>query len=189
MRLILASASPRRAELLRSAGFDFEICPADVEESPREGEQADAYTRRVALDKARHAVATTADPAAAVIAADTEVVAAGRILGKPVDDTDAAAMLRTLSAAVHDVLTAVVISANGRELTQVVTTRVWFAALSDEEIEWYVRSGEPRGKAGAYAIQGLGARFIDRIDGSWSNVVGLPIHAVHEMLTPIARQR
>jgi septum formation protein len=189
MRLILASASPRRSELLRSAGFEFEIHPADVEELPRDGERPEAYTLRVALDKARHTASMTSDPAAAVIAADTEVVAAGRILGKPIDDAAAAEMLRSLSASVHDVLTAVVIATSGREFTSVVTTRVWFAAMSREDIDWYVQSGEPRGKAGAYAIQGIGARFIERIDGSWSNVVGLPIHAVHEMLARIVRPR
>jgi septum formation protein len=188
MRLILASASPRRSDLLRDAGFDFEVFPGDVEESPRAGEPAEAYTRRVALDKARHVRARAADPSAAVIAADTEVVVAGRILGKPSGDSDAAAMLRLLSAAAHHVLTAVVISANGQELTEVVTTRVWFAPMSDKEIEWYVATGEPLGKAGAYAIQGHGARFIERIDGSWSNVVGLPIHMVHRMLTRAERR-
>lgn len=182
MRLILASASPRRSELLRSAGFTFDIFPADVEESPRAGESAETYTRRVALDKARYALARVPDRSAAVIAADTEVVSGGRILGKPVDDRDAAAMLRRLSAAAHDVLTAVVLCANEREHIEVVTTRVWFVALSDAEIDWYVSTGEPHGKAGAYAIQGHGARFIERIDGSWSNVVGLPIHTVHQML-------
>ena len=186
MRLILASASPRRAELLRSAGFMFEVFPADVEESPRAGEAPETYTRRVALDKARHAVARVPDRSATVIAADTEVVASGRILGKPADAADAAAMLRLLSAAAHDVLTAVVICANGQEFIDVVTTRVWFVAMSDAEIDWYVNSGEPHGKAGAYAIQGHGARFIERIDGSWSNVVGLPIHTVHRLLRQLA---
>jgi septum formation protein len=184
MRLILASASPRRFELLRSAGFGFEVLPADVEESPRDGESAEAYTVRVARDKARHATGVAGDPSAAVIAADTEVVADRRILGKPRDDDHAREILRGLSAAAHDVLTAVVICARGQEVSEVVTTRVWFAPMTDEEIDWYVRTGEPRGKAGAYAIQGLGARFIERIDGSWSNVVGLPIHAVHRMLAP-----
>ena len=182
MRLILASASPRRADLLRSAGFDVEILPADVEEFPGPGETADVYTRRVALDKARRVAGAVADPSAAVIAADTEVVVAGRILGKPADDADAAAMLRLLSAAAHDVLTAVVICANGHELVEVVTTRVWFVSMSEDEIDWYVGTGEPRGKAGAYAIQGHGARFIERIEGSWSNVVGLPVHTVHRLL-------
>lgn len=185
MRLILASASPRRAELLRSAGFDFEILSADVDEFPRAGESAEAYTVRVALDKARHAARACGDPAAAVIAADTEVVVDGRVLGKPADDAHAAEMLQVLSDAAHDVLTAVVISVKGMELAEVVTTRVWFVAMTDEEIRWYVESGEPRGKAGGYAIQGLGARFIDRIDGSWSNVVGLPIHTVHQMMAKI----
>ena len=186
MRLILASASPRRSELLRLAGFDFEVLPADVEESPRDGESADAYTRRVAADKARAAAARAMDPEAVVIAADTEVVVAGRIFGKPRDDADAAHMLRLLSASAHDVLTAVVISAHGEEFTEVVTTRVWFAPMVEEEIERYVRTGEPRGKAGAYAIQGYGARFIERIDGSWSSVVGLPLHTVHRLLTRVA---
>ena len=182
LRVILASASPRRAELLRSAGYTFEVLPADVEESPRAGESADAYTLRVARDKARAADAAAADRSATIIAADTEVVVAGAVLGKPADDADAVRMLRLLSGAAHDVLTAVVIRERGRELTEVVTTRVWFVPMSDSELQWYVQSGEPRGKAGAYAIQGLGARFIERIDGSWSNVVGLPIHAVHRMM-------
>ena len=182
MRLILASASPRRSELLRQAGFTFDVLPADVEESPRAGESADAYTLRVARDKARAADAAAADRSATIIAADTEVVVAGAVLGKPADDADAVRMLRLLSGAAHDVLTAVVIRERGRELTEVVTTRVWFVPMSDSELQWYVQSGEPRGKAGAYAIQGLGARFIERIDGSWSNVVGLPIHAVHRMM-------
>lgn len=185
MRVILASASPRRLELLRNAGFSFEVRPADVEESPRAGEPAEAYTIRVARHKAQVAAAADGDPAAIVIAADTEVVIDRRILGKPRDDDDATRMLRLLSGAAHDVLTAVVIRARGEELTEVVVTRVWFAAMTDDEIDWYVRSGEPRGKAGAYAIQGLGARFIERIDGSWSNVVGLPIHTVHRLIAEL----
>jgi septum formation protein len=182
MRVILASASPRRADLLRHAGYAFEILPADVEESPRAEEPADRYTLRVARDKARHVAALVDDSKAAVIAADTEVVLDAKILGKPADDDHASDMLRALSAAAHDVLTAVVIRVREEELTEVVTTRVWFVKMSEDEIRWYVESGEPRGKAGAYAIQGLGARFIERIDGSWSNVVGLPIHAVYRLM-------
>ena len=185
MRLILASASPRRAELLRSAGYAFEVLPADVEESPRVGEAAEAYTVRVATDKACHTARAIDDASAVIIAADTEVVAAGAILGKPADEAHAAAMLRLLSGAAHDVLTALVISSAGQLVSEVVTTRVWFAPLSNDDIAWYVASGEPSGKAGAYAIQGLGARFIERIDGSWSNVVGLPIHSVHRLLRAI----
>lgn len=188
MRLILASASPRRAELLRSAGFTFEIVPADVDETPAAGESAAAYTLRVATDKARAVARRLTLNDAVILAADTEVAMDCRIFGKPADENAAALMLRTLSGAVHDVLTAVVISANGRESSEIVETRVHVTPLSDEDIAWYVRSGEPMGKAGAYGIQGRGARFIERIEGSWSNVVGLPVHAVHRLLARVGRQ-
>jgi septum formation protein len=185
MRLILASASPRRAELLNSAGFTFAVVPADVDEVPLRGEAPESYTLRVARDKARQtADRFRADPAV-VIAADTEVVAHGRIFGKPADEADAARMLRLLSGITHDVLTGVVINAGAREVAEVVTTRVQFAQLSENEIEWYVRTGEPTGKAGAYAIQGFGARFIERIEGSWSNVVGLPVATVYRLLREV----
>ena len=183
MRLILASASPRRAELLTSAGFTFEVKPADVDETPQPDEPAASYTLRVARDKARAVARLASD--AVVLAADTEVVVDGEILGKPADDAAAAAMLRRLAGRAHDVLTAIVVCGNGRERSDVVTTRVWFSAISTAEIEAYVRTGEPMGKAGAYAIQGYAARFIERIDGSWSNVVGLPVHAVHTLLRDI----
>ena len=186
MRLILASASPRRAELLRSAGFTFDVRPADVEEAPAAGESAADYTGRVARDKARHVAAQHATEDVAVIGADTEVVIEGRILGKPRDDGHAVEMLRLLSGTVHDVLTAVVVCAAGQEQAEVVTTRVRFVRMTEEEIAWYVRSGEPQGKAGAYAIQGLGARFIDRIDGSWANVVGLPVDTVYRLLNGVS---
>lgn len=185
MRLILASASPRRAELLRSAGFTFEVSPAEIEETPGRDEPAGQYTLRVARDKARQVATLPTSAEAVVLAADTEVVVDGRILGKPADAEDAAAMLRILSGVAHDVLTAVVIRHRAREVTDVVTTRVQFVPLSPQEIAWYVASGEPMGKAGAYAIQGLGARFIDRIEGSWSSVVGLPIATVHRLLREV----
>lgn len=185
MRLILASASPRRAELLASAGFPFEIMPADIDETPRPGETPDRYTHRVARDKARHVLRRLDPGGVAVLGADTEVVIDGRILGKPADHRQAGEMLRLLSDRVHDVLTAVVLCTPGGERAEVVTTRVQVAPLTEAEIEWYVASGEPMGKAGAYAIQGLGARFIDRIDGSWSNVVGLPLHTVHRLLREV----
>ena len=184
--MILASASPRRSELLRSAGYDFDVVPADVEESPRPGESAEAYTLRVAGDKARHVAQQVGDPGALVLGADTEVVAGERILGKPSSDAHAAEMLRTLSGAAHEVLTAVVLCTRGEEISEVVNTRVWITPMTDQEIAWYIRSGEPRGKAGAYAIQGLGARYIERIEGSWSNVVGLPIHVVHRLMTRVS---
>jgi septum formation protein len=172
VRLILASASPRRAELLQSAGFSFDIDPADVDETPRPGEPPAAYTLRVARDKAAHAARR--HPDAVVLAADTEVVVGRRNLGKPVDPADAGRML-----------TAVVLVAGGHEREEVATTRVWVAPLTAADIDWYVASGEPMGKAGAYAIQGLGARFIQRIDGSWSNVVGLPVATVHRLLAEV----
>ena len=186
MRLILASASPRRAELLTAAGYDFTVIPADVEESPGAGEPAAAYTLRVAGDKARHVARQYAQDDVAVIGADTEVVVDNRILGKPRDDTHATEMLRRLSGTAHDVLTAIVICGKTRELSEVVKTRVHFVPMTDEEIRWYVQSGEPRGKAGGYAIQGRGARFIERIEGSWANVVGLPVDAVHRLLKALS---
>jgi septum formation protein len=135
----------------------------------------------VAREKARHVAARHA-PGAVVLGADTTVVVDGEILGKPVDREDAARMLRRLSGRAHDVITGVVVIASGAERTDVVRTRVWFAPLRPDQIAWYVGTGEPDGKAGAYAILGRAARFIDRIDGSWSNVVGLPIAAVARLL-------
>jgi septum formation protein len=181
MRLILASASPRRAELLRQAGFDFDVDPADLDESVLPNEAAEAYVLRVAREKARH-VAARQPSDAVVLGADTTVVVDGEILGKPADRDDAARMLRRLSGREHAVVTGVVVLASGIERSDVVTTRVRMIALGDDQIKWYVATGEPDGKAGAYAIQGRAARFIDRIDGSWSNVVGLPIAAVARLL-------
>jgi septum formation protein len=181
MRLVLASASPRRAELLTSAGFAFEVSPADVDEALWEGEEPGAYALRVARDKAATAAARHAD-GRVVLAADTVVVSEGEILGKPRDAGDAERMLRRLSGGVHEVLTAVVVRSADGETAEVVTTRVHFLPLTDAEIAWYVASGEPDGKAGGYAIQGRAARFIDRIEGSWSNVVGLPIATVYRLL-------
>ena len=185
MRLILASASPRRAELLRSAGFDFEIQASDVDETPRDGETPGDYTLRVARDKAQHVAKFPTSAGAVVLAADTEVVANRRILGKPRDFDDAAAMLRLLSGTAHEVLTAVVVRAGDRERSEVVSTTVHVVTLSDEDIQWYVASGEPMGKAGAYGIQGRAARFIGRIEGSWSAVVGLPVASVHRLLRAV----
>ena len=185
MHLILASASPRRAELLRSSGFEFDVEAANVDETPRAGEPPAAYTQRVARDKARHVAASHAGEHAVVLGADTEVVLGRRILGKPADEDDARRMLRTLAGHVHEVLTAVVIVREDKEAAEVVTTRVWFAHMTDAEIDWYVASGEPMDKAGAYGIQGRGARFVERIDGSWSNVVGLPVAVVHRLLREV----
>ena len=185
MNLVLASASPRRAELLAAAGFDFTIDAADVDETVLTGEPPEAYVTRVALDKAR-TVAARHPADAMVLAADTTVVAGGQILGKPLDDPDAARMLALLSGTVHDVLTAVIVKYREVELTEVVRSRVQFVALSAEDIAWYVGTREADGKAGAYGIQGRAARFVERIDGSWSNVVGLPIATVSRMFRAIA---
>lgn len=181
MLLLLASASPRRAELLRTAGFDFEVAPADVDETPRPGEAPRPYALRVAGEKAS-AAALARGGGQLVLAADTVVEVDGEILGKPADAEEAARMLRRLSGRIHDVHTAVVLRMGTVERSEVVTTRVRFVPMSRGEIDWYVASGEPDGKAGGYAIQGRAARFIDWIDGSWSNVVGLPVAAVHRLL-------
>jgi len=182
MQLVLASASPRRAELLKTAGFAFEVRPADVDETPRPAEPAATYVLRVARDKALAAAERVNGNDAWILAADTVVVVSGRILGKPTGPAEARRMLSMLSGVVHEVLTAVVVRHAGSETSEVVSTRVRFTALSAAEIDWYVESGEPDGKAGAYAIQGLGSRFVDWIEGSWSNVVGLPVATVYRML-------
>lgn len=184
MRLILASASPRRSELLRAAGFTFDIIAADVDERTRDGEDAASYVRRLAAEKS--AAVKAAD--AIILAADTAVVVDGDILGKPRDDADAAEMLRRLSGRWHEVMTGVSLRTATHELGVVETTRVQVASLSDADVSWYVSSGEGRDKAGAYAIQGLASRFIPRIDGSYANVVGLPVAAVVALLPEIRRR-
>jgi nucleoside triphosphate pyrophosphatase len=180
MNLILASASPRRAELLSSAGFSFGVIAAEIDETPRAGEDAKDYALRVATEKA-HTVRSRAD-GSAILAADTVVVIGDEILGKPTDDDDAERMLRLLSGAVHVVQTGVVLVTGDSMSSELCTTRVHVRQLSSDDIGWYIASGEPAGKAGAYAIQGRAARFIDWIEGSWSNVVGLPIATVDSML-------
>src|SRR5262245_31281973 len=213
MRLILASASPRRADLLRAAGFEFETVVADVDERVRAGESPEIYVRRVAAEKsaaaqsrsakasrstaidASRSTTTGAAPpdgsrgfsrgsadAAIFLAADTAVVIDGEILGKPRDDDEARAMMHRLAGRRHDVLTGVSLRRNAEEVGRVETTAVYVAAMSDEQVAWYVGSGEGRDKAGAYAIQGLASRFVTRIEGSYSNVVGLPVATVVELL-------
>ena len=183
MRLILASASPRRSELLRAAGIEFDVIPADVDESMAPEDQPDGYARRVAQLKAE-AVAPQA-PGRAILAADTIVVVDNEVLGKPADAADARRMLGLLSGRTHTVLTAVCLvnpaTASGRVQTSVARTGVEFVPLSQQEIAWYVASGEPADKAGAYAVQGLASRFVTRIDGSYSNVVGLPVSLVVDL--------
>jgi septum formation protein len=178
MRLILGSGSPRRADLLRAAGYTFDIVVPDVDETQRDGEPPIEYVRRVAIEKSAAVLAADA----IIVAADTAVVVDGAILGKPIDDADAARMLRQLSGRWHEVLTGVSVRSSSRESGSVEITRVEFAKLSPAEVDWYVTNGEGRDKAGAYAIQGLASRFIPRIDGSYANVVGLPIARVRELL-------
>jgi septum formation protein len=186
MRLILASASPRRAELLRAAGYTFAIATAHVDESIRGGESPSAYVRRLAAEKSAKVLGSDLTP---ILAADTTVVVDGDILAKPIDDADVARMLRRLSGRRHEVLTGISLRRGAVELGRVVTTSVDFIPLTDDDIAWYVASGEGRDKAGAYAIQGLASRFIPRIEGSYSNVVGLPITAVRELLIEISGTR
>jgi septum formation protein len=186
MRLILASASPRRAELLRAAGFDFVIVATDIDERLRPDEPPAAFVRRLAAEKSAAGLAQVRPEDVVVLGADTAVVVDGEVLGKPRDDHDAAAMLARLSGRRHEVLTGVSLRTSTAEAGFVEATTVEFSHLSDAEIAWYVASGEGRDKAGAYAIQGLAARFIPRIEGSYSNVVGLPLAATAELVVKIA---
>lgn len=180
-RIVLASASPRRIDLLSGLGIVAEVVPADVDETNLPGESPHDYVMRVALDKAHAVVDSTSG--AVVIAADTSVVVDGAILGKPVDTTDAVRMIRELSGLTHQVLTAVVVIDAGRiEHSVITSTEVTIAELTDDEIEWYVATGEPFGKAGAYAIQGIGGFLVESIDGDPSTVIGLPLRATVELL-------
>jgi septum formation protein len=235
MRLILASASPRRADLLRAAGYAFETIVTSVDEWQRPGETPSAYVRRLAAEKSAAALAIIAGPAKAghyrsspadaghyrsspadaghyrsspadaghyrsspadaghylsdfvVVGADTAVVVDGEVLGKPGDDAEAAGMLRRLSGRAHEVLTGISVRNSASEAGRVATTAVSFAPLSDADVAWYVAGGEGRDKAGAYAIQGLASRFASVIQGSYSNVVGLPMEALAALLTEIRR--
>lgn len=194
MRLILASASPRRAELLRAAGFDFDVLTANVDESVHPGETAEQHVARLAEQKALR-VLPEAD-GRPVLGADTVVVVDNLILGKPRHAGDAAQMLRMLSGRTHQVMTGVAlipaheparadlpggVPESIRLNTAIAVTTVEFAPLDEAEIAAYISSGEPMDKAGAYAVQGLGSRFVTRVDGSYSNVVGLPVALVYDL--------
>ena len=187
-KIVLASRSPRRAELLRAAGFEFDVHAVEIDETPRPGEAAAAYVERLAIEKAQAVFQELRDtpeglsPHDRVLGADTTVVLDGRILGKPEDRADAIAMLTALSGRAHDVLTGVAIVSAAGVQSGVERTRVWFSAVTDEDIRRYVESGQPMDKAGAYGIQGLASRFIPRIEGSYTNVVGLPVTLVSSIL-------
>ena len=182
MRLVLASSSPRRRELLTAAGFQFDVMQADIDERVRPGEDPELYVRRMAVEKAAavraHAEGRT------VLAADTVVVVDGDVLGKPADDETAVKMLTRLSGREHEVLTAVALWWPGEAEPEVSVelTRVWMREIPPEEIAAVVATGEPRDRAGAYAIQGLASRWVIRIDGSYGTVVGLPVEAVDRLL-------
>ncbi len=178
--LILASASPRRAELLRHAAIAFTVQPADVREEPAPGELPSDYVQRLARDKAQTIFAR--HPEATVLGADTVVVADRQLLEKPKDSADAMRMLRLLSGRTHQVITGVCLLAPEFRRVEAELTQVTFGALTEEEIASYVRSGEPMDKAGAYAIQGIASRWIGRIEGCYFNVVGLPVARVYRLL-------
>ncbi len=181
-RIVLASASPRRLELLASAGVEFDVFASDIPEEPIPGEAPADFAVRLAKDKA---VATAARVEGRwFIGADTIVVCAGEIMGKPTDETDAVRMLKKLSGVPHEVITGYAIYDKGRDglLYKAVVTKVFFKGLRDDEISAYVATGCPMDKAGAYAIQGGAAYMVERIDGSYTNVVGLPLCEVVEDL-------
>jgi septum formation protein len=178
--LILASASPRRAQLLTAAGIRFETRAADVDETPWPGEPPEAYVQRLAGEKAAAAARTS--PARLVLGADTTVVVDGRILAKPADAAEAGEMLQQLAGRAHQVLTGVALTGQGEPVVAVASTAVWFAPMTSEDIAWYLATDEWRDKAGAYGIQGRISRFVARIDGSYTNVVGLPVALVCDLL-------
>lgn len=178
--LILASASPRRAELLRNAGIPFAVDPSHVLEQPIASERPDAYVQRLARDKALAVFARHHKDA--VLGADTVVVVDDHLLEKPTDAEDAARMLRLLSGRTHRVISGVSVVAPGFERTEAELTQVTFVEISAEEIDDYVRSGEPMDKAGAYGIQGMASRWVSKIDGCYFNVVGLPVARVYRLL-------
>ena len=180
-KLVLASRSPRRAEILRAVGWEFEAITAGIDESLLAGEDAVSYVKRLARTKAEAVAQRTVK--GLVLGADTTVVVDGHILGQPGDRDNAIRMLRMLSGKWHEVITGVALvrAETGLAVVDHVVTRVRFSEMSDEEIEWYANSDEPLDKAGAYAIQGSASLFIEEVDGEYFNIVGLPIRKVYEL--------
>jgi septum formation protein len=188
-KLILASRSQRRMEILRAVCWPYEAVAADIDESPRQGEDAVSYVQRLALTKAQ-TVAREFN-VGLVLGADTTVLVEGEMLGQPRDDDDARRMLRLLSGKWHEVLTGVALlraDENTQPFVDCETTRVRFAQMSAEEIDWYVATGEARGKAGAYGIQGSAALFVEEIAGDYFNIVGLPVRLVYELIRKIKQE-
>ena len=178
--LVLASNSPRRRELLTAAGIPCDVVSVDVDEAVRGLDPPGEHVRRLSREKAEAGFALR--PYEVVLGADTIVVVGSEILGKPKDAADATRMLRILSGREHEVLTGVALVSSQKTVVEVARTRVWFNPLTDREIDDYVATGEPQDKAGGYAIQGVASRFVDRIQGSYSNVVGLPVALVYRLL-------
>ncbi|MGH9714478.1 MAG: Maf family protein [Candidatus Acidiferrales bacterium] len=193
MKLILASSSPRRAEILRNSGFVFDVFPTNVDETRLPRESPSTYVRRLALAKAQSAAehAARKNQPAIVIGADTVVVAGRKILGKPRDHKSARRMLRLLSGRTHQVFTglAVLQIPDGVERIVLEKTRVKFARLSEKEIDWYLLTSEPYHKAGAYAIQGIAGRYVTRVEGCYFNVVGLPLARLWPLLKELGWDR
>ena len=180
-KLVLASSSPRRTELLNRAGWPHEVIVAGIDESVRPNEEPATYVKRLARSKAE-AVAERLEEGGLVLGADTTVVIDNQILGQPVDEADAKRMLRLLNGRWHEVLTGVaLVRVGGETRVDHETTRVRFAEMSESEIDWYVASREPAGKAGAYGIQGKAALFIEEIEGDYFNIMGLPIRLVYKL--------
>ena len=185
-RIVLASASPRRGELLRQAGIACEVRPVDLDESVLPGEAPEHYVLRLAEAKARAAWARRPDGAVEpVLAADTTVVLDGRVYGKPADEAEARAMLGRLSGRTHEVHTAIAVVHDGGAATRLCTSRVTMRTIAAEELDWYCASDEPYDKAGGYAIQGRAAVFVSRLDGSYSGVMGLPLCETWELLRAV----
>lgn len=177
-QLVLASASPRRAELLRAAGIEFSIRAADLDETQLSDEAPSDYVLRLSREKAR----VVAQPDELVLGADTTVVVGNEIVGKPVDNADARRMLQLLSGNWHEVLTGVSLVKDAQVCSELAVTRVKFAPLSEAEIDWYIATHEPFDKAGGYGIQGFASRFVEQIEGNYANVVGLPVQTVYRLL-------
>jgi len=173
--IVLASQSPRRAEILRQAGIPFSVRPASVDETPRDGERPLDYVARLAEEKAA-AVPAASDEI--VLGADTTVVIDGKMLGKPADEADARRMLASLAGRRHEVMTGICLKCGEERVRDTAVTEVWFGPMSEDDIAEYAASGEPLDKAGAYAIQGLASKYVDKIHGCYFNVVGLPIAMV-----------
>ena len=186
-KLILASGSPRRSEIMNSVGWEFTKSVPDIDESERAGESPADYVRRLAAEKA--AAVAALHPGETILAADTTVVIDDKIIGKPTDTDDARRMIAMLAGNWHEVLTGVAVSRNGSVDVGLQRTRVKFAAMSDAEIDFLVAKGDPLDKAGAYAVQAQAALFIEAIEGDYWNVVGLPVSLVYEMVMRAGKEK